>query len=441
VSDQTISDHTTSDGKTPEQSPEKAFAAAAERIQRIAGELRQIAGTLEAGALSGGVGDTLPDHLRDRTMHITMQVANKLAELANGGLNRFTVPYEPDGTLAGTFAAFAPFLPPALISDAARNRISSALKPFPADVSRSFLLETRLGKPSEKGSDQVDLSVLIDPQLDGGREWLATNTDRSVPEWAQIAAFCSAWVLQPLQIDSAWLEFDLDAERGEDAPVPSLFFRTSDALQDDPEKARAALIPALNALYEGGIPDALQDPINKALDSLPEGSRVAWAGVMLSRDAADVGLRLCIDIPHDQIVPYVRSHGWQGSEEELGLLVKALRMFADVTITAFDLTPQGIAPLIGFETRYIKHRQPETEQRWSKLLDLLVRMGLCTPEKASAFMSWNGIFHEHTAQTTPQMFTRQLSHIKLQYQTATILRAKGYLSCIHRDAKLDKFKG
>jgi hypothetical protein len=324
-------------------------------------------------------------------------------------------------TLADTFAAFEPYLDEALVTAAARGALRTVLAHYPAEVSRSLLLEYRL----KTDQPQVDLSILLDPALERGREWLATQ-GRGV-----VSDFCSAWAeagsVLHQAVETSWLEVDAPLPQSEAAeqPEPSVFFRLR-------EGADTAAIDAGLRLLQPET--AALERVQTCLESLPEGGLVRWAGVM-ARESRNV--RLCLNLPKTEIKPYLRGLGWQGDDEQLDLLVAGFTKLTDVVIVAIELTPEGLSNTLGFECRYQFNRQPEIEPRWNTLFDTLVKARLCNEEKSQALQAWNGLFHEpFTIEGKPQVLVRNISHVKIGYQPGVAVTAKAYTSCNVRDFRI-----
>lgn len=440
------------------------FMQNATALRQIAAGLAQIAKAMESGTLSGisaatGVGaaptdQQMPDVLRDRQMLNTVQMSDKLAELSNelkllaapetATLSRYTLPVTAlEGktapaapSLHDVFTLFTPYLPADLISAGALAGLRNLLGQLPADLSRSLLLEHRL----KADEPQVDVSILIDPTLDQGRELLAgalSPTQRDHWAWRRVQDFCAAWrdPASPLAsaLESCWLEFDvpIPADLHAAVPesfVPSPFFRLKDA---SGEQAAAAIEAGL-ALLKPEVGSWAQ--VGRCLTALPADGKVRWAGVMLSR--AEHRVRLCLDLPPSAIKSYLLGLGWVGNEDQLDLLVTGFTKLTDLMVLAIELTADGILPAIGFECRYKFNRQPEIEPRWRWLTETLVKAQLCTAEKAAALLRWNGLHYRESAHwPLPQVLVRNQSHIKLQFDPGVAVTAKAYLSCNLRDFK------
>jgi hypothetical protein len=412
------------------------FADTSHQLAEISSVIETIADQLETKALVGApsIGNQpLPDVLRDRLMFNLNQMQHKLNEMAKELIAdgndqphhpHYTVPPITQlSTLADTFAAFEPFLSDALITAPVQEALTQVLQPYPAAISRSLLLEYRL----KAEQSQVDLSILLDPALDQGREWLAKNGNGVVRD------FCGTWVEAGSSlhqtVETVWLEIDVGPSTSE-LQMPkeaSVFFRLKDGA------VTSALDQGLRLLQ----PDAAAlERVRTCLDALPEGGSVRWAGVM-ARESRNV--RLCLELPKPRIKPFLLDLGWQGSEEQLDLLVAGFGKMTDIVILAIELTPDGLSNTLGFECRYQFNRQPEIEPRWISLLDMLVKATLCSDEKRQALLNWNGLFYEpFTVNNKAQVLVRNLSHIKIGFQPGVAVTAKAYVSCNVRDFRAER---
>ncbi|MBX3083801.1 MAG: hypothetical protein KF716_19360 [Anaerolineae bacterium] len=426
------------------------FFQNAVQLRQIAMGLVQIAKAMDAGTLRGTPTDQqMPDLLRDRQTFNTVQISDKLVEMsaqikllaqdetvdqslyAQPALKIETAALD-DCTLADAFQLFTPYLPATLVSGEALSAIQGLLAQFPAALSRSLLLEHRL----KADQPQVDVSILLDPSLDSGRELLATAMPAALssdPKWARVQQLCAAW-LDPesalyANLETCWLEFDVPVEGAN--VVPSPFF----SLKEATTTSAAEVLAAGFAILQPDPASLAQVP--RCLDALPEGGGVRWAGVMMAREVQNV--RLCLNLPHETIKPYLQALGWQGNEEQLDILIAGFGKLTDIMVLAIELTAEGIAPTIGFECRYKLNRQPETEPRWRLLMDTLVKAQLSAAEKAAALIKWNGLhFRELAYAQTPQILVRNQSHVKLQFQPGVSVTAKAYISCNQRDFKAAK---
>jgi hypothetical protein len=421
-------------------------------LRQIAMGLVQIAKAMDAGTLRGTPGaQQVPDLLRDRQTFNTVQMSDKLVEmsaqlklLAQADTADQSLYAQPalkietaalaDCTLEDAFQQFVPYLPPMLVNADALNAILSLLRQFPAELSRSLLLEHRM----KADQPQVDVSILLDPALDKGRELLATRMPvalSSDPHWASLQQFCAAWLNpdSPLyaNLETCWLEFDVPLEASPTTFIPSPFFNLKDALT----VSAADVLSAGFAILQPDQASAAH--VQRCLDALPEGGSVRWAGVMLSRDQHNV--RLCLNLPHTTIKPYLQGLGWQGDEQQLDILIDGFGKLTDIMVLAIELTADGLAPAIGFECRYKLNRQPETEPRWRLLMDTLVKARLGDADKATALLKWNGLHYRNlTHAETPQILVRNQNHVKLQFHSGVALTAKAYISCSQRDFKIAK---
>jgi hypothetical protein len=428
----------------PTQDMLDALRESVRHLQQLDAGLTAIDRTLTGGALAGGPGDLLIEALHDRTIFGVIQMGKRLGELAAeletiGGERP---DYSSDPSLAAFYQPFVQFLPGALFSAEEQTAMLNLIRMLPAGLSQSLLLECRL----QQNVPQIDLSLRVDPALDRGRELLA-NWPASGDQWDRVREFCAAWAdpSSPLNkgVATAWLEFDLDKESG--SLLPSLFFthRTDVLLRPGVNETFTSpeltvVEAALDALLGVGVKAALRDQAMRCHAALPMYAGIRWIGAMLSRRGG--GIRLCIEMLHEQIPEFLDKIGAGDVGKYFVEHTDPYMKQFDVPVLAIELTENGIGPRIGAECRYFKQRQPEIEPRWSAVLKMLTQDGSCDPAKADAVLNWGGYSYARLSAKPPQVFTRSLSHIKVQTQPDAGVEAKVYLACIARPVNLDKFR-
>ncbi|NMG05525.1 hypothetical protein [Brasilonema sp. UFV-L1] len=343
----------------------------------------------------------------------------------------------------------APYISHQLVTPEAFSQIQTVARMLPP-LSET-LLECRLGAHSST----VDFSVLVTP-CDGSREILAGLNPAIMPDiiltnpvWRRIRDFCIHWYepnsLLSENVDSAWLEFDVDAQVPK-VPIPSFFFCFKNLQEEisSTKTQRQTVETALSFLNGTELSPQIKQNLAICSDSLPVGSQILYIGAMLSRKLEAVRVNVT-GIPEEELLAYLTKIGWKYSVSELKEIIHILSDFSDVIILNFDVG-NVIFPKIGIECELIK-KDPRIEPRWQLFLDYLVEKGLCTPEKRDAFLSWSGYSHKkshpelwptHLSKLSSflgargsSVFFRRLNHIKIVYQPNTSLEAKGYLSFSH----------
>jgi hypothetical protein len=327
-------------------------------------------------------------------------------------------------SFANMLDVFRRMFPPALITPDALRHLTTAVGDLPDALSAGYILECRLTDDS-----QVDLGIVVDPEVNQGRFLLASDDLpshlRASGVWQKVIAFSRQWAdaQSPLheQVATIWLEFDID---GTPHPLPSFFFgphpaawkqATSDGFQ-----------PLLDPLISLAPSTIDADQLQRSLAAVPSTAEVFQLGLMLSRSAN--GVRLCVrGTPDAALFDYLLRIGWQGDASmlrdlltTLGSLVDNLGLDADVSSVIGDR--------IGIECRFDQWQQPAQEPRWQRFLDHLVSIKVCTSAKRDALLAWPSTsYHRFPEDRLPRVLIRALNHIKIVVEPGKPLEAKAYL--------------
>lgn len=336
---------------------------------------------------------------------------------------------------------------PELVSPTALARlktISAILPPV-----SNLLLECRLG-----ASGSVDLA----PQFlayDGSRTFLTNkNPNYILPNqgvldshvWRRVQDFCMQWEeveLLNMQVADIWLEFDVDGPPPR-IPIPGLFvtYEKKPGATDWQvlrSKHHQATKLALEILLAAPLPPLLAHKIDACFGLLPKHSYMFSVGIMLSRDSLPI--KLCVaDITPEQVVPYLKDVGWPGCYDTVHTFLHEIEPFLDRIAFQLDVINGEISPKIGFEC-YLTEHNPRKEARWHLLLDYLVKMGQCTPDKREALLMWYGGQYNVLSQELEGNFVdapcsrnvlvRCINHIKVVIHPDSSYETKAYL-CINK---------
>lgn len=250
--------------------------------------------------------------------------------------------------------------------------------------------------------------------------------------WQRLNAFAREWAcpasLVQRHLSNVWFEFDLDQEHSM-FPTPSIFF----GLEDSNVTGEPALAWRQQTLQDGRavarVLAVLQCPasaklagrIGQCFTALPLYSKIFQVGLMLARSAE--GVRVCVRrLPTGMCLDYLQEVGWSGSFQEIGTILEELPRHADLLCLDLDVGADGLLPSLGIECSFAA--QPTVEPRWRTLLEFVSKLGLCRPEKASAFLGWAGT--GPTNGRPGEVLVRAVSHVKLAYQPGGLVEAKVY---------------
>lgn len=236
------------------------------------------------------------------------------------------------------------------------------------------------------------------------------------------------------------LEFDVEAPRDE-IPAPSVFA----ALARPPAPGAELATSVVREQLRPTPLARLRQQVDRCLDALVPGAFVNHAGAMTVREPRVVRLNVG-GVGPDRVPQCLAAMGWDGDLEHIRSAVARLEPWTDSLDLALDVSETGLMPRLGFEC--FLHRQPADEPRWQGLLDQLVRLGLCAPDKAQALVRWPGVDRQGTspgpwplalvvadrilAERVVSFFVRRINHLKVIVDGGRMREAKAYLLFGHQ---------
>lgn len=357
-----------------------------------------------------------------------------------------------------------PYLPPALIQPTALQRINKIAHQLPEQLTSFFGFECRLGNPKPTADfllcifkNKYGQQILANPHTGKNqlpKAWL------NHPTWKNIINFAQNWAAEthPLfqKMDNVWLEFDIEEEKVDTIPIPSFFFAPYDAAKKVFLKKQASvdtILMGLKIIKAGDLDNVVEQSLKKVIQALPAKAYVFQVGTMLSRPIQTY--RVCIrDISASAMPIYLKKIGWEGDFKNLCKLLQTLYTFVDRVDVDIDVN-ESVGTKIGLEC-YLELNL-EREKRWQFFLAYLRNNNLCTTDKKNALSNFTGIVHQemtpnkvwpiHLQQMAgfignkyASMYYRDIHHIKLSFEGATILEAKAYLRVAHIWASKAKLK-
>jgi hypothetical protein len=340
-------------------------------------------------------------------------------------------------SLAQTFDRLRPWLPAALAPEPGLERVLEVAQQLPADLTNCVFLERWL----HDGSARLDMIVRVGRR---GRARFATPGEGwdarlwTSCEWRRIAAFAREWATPGSRLDheveSLWLEFDLDGRSPTEGPiVPRLFIDFVRPAEGRPAEAQRQLVhEALRPLHDDALDAGLDVPLRAIFESLPAGAAAPYLG--LSLQGATRRTRVCVTGLKSDLVPYLRAIPWPGDADALDESLMA--PIAETcgrrpSILHLDLDP-GIAPRVGLEYAFSLAGQPQGRVRETALLDHVVARGWCSASNRDALLPWPG----RTVEPLPHeiwhsRLMRRLSHLKLTWAHGEAVELKAYLCFFH----------
>ncbi|WP_437970527.1 hypothetical protein WMF04_15115 [Sorangium sp. So ce260] len=332
----------------------------------------------------------------------------------------------------------AALLPPALVSPAAHARLAAVAARLPAAAS-SAAVECRLG-----ASERVDLLVCWTAAEGGHRALAGRRADLELlatPAWARVVAFCAEWAdpgsLLHRGVPLLWLELDLPDVEARSPPVPAPYpFPCIDpALPGGVAPARpgeasaasaGAAIPdqagvirrALALLLGEPVPPAVDGALLRCIARLPSSGRAVHVAPLAVRGSAAV--RLVVAVAKDDVPGYLARIDWPGSIADIEVLLDSMVPFTSHVSFHLDVGA-AVEPMLGLEISY-----PVVDLRWATVLDRLVALGACSPDKRDAILAWPADARSWPGRGWPTRL-RQGVMLKLVHRPGAPLEAKAYL--------------
>ncbi|HEX6370034.1 MAG TPA: hypothetical protein VF006_14025 [Longimicrobium sp.] len=347
--------------------------------------------------------------------------------------------------LAGTLGLAARHAAPALVPDAARERVIWVAGRIPAALTRAAYLECRL----QGGPDPVDLIFRVER---AGAEILAGRNpaiDRGHlrgggPAWDAVSALCAAWLdaRDPgwALVRHLWVELDLDAPAAPGAPPvpsPSVFLAFDDdaTAAMDAEGLQGLIETVLAPLLPAGMDAASRARIRGVLRRRPPGAAVPYAGIMLARARQAVRVYLS-RVPAAAVPALLDQVGWPEDEaRDTARVLGAVDAGAapELGMLHLDVLEGALLPRLGLE--YTLERKPQVRGGIVEraFVERLVECGLCLPERRDALLAWPGyevrtLRHE----LWPSWLVRRVNCIKLVHEPGREPQAKAYLLAFHQ---------
>jgi hypothetical protein len=348
-----------------------------------------------------------------------------------------------------------PYFPAALVPAEALERMRPVAGVLPPVA--NVAIECRL----QAGAGNVDFIPQFVQRGGSGRKLAGYRPDDAI--WGRVGRFCEAWggekgrgtqgnsgELGGTQEEEGarlgevfhaiWLEFDMGAVEGE-VPKPSIFVGFAGV--GDLAYYQGLAETSVGLLQGELLTAGFRGNLAACFAHLPAPANLFSIGLMLARQYDRA--RVCIGrLPPAHLRSYLEGIGWPGSLHEVEQLAAVLSPLVDEYGLALDVG-ERITGKLGIEC-YLYENNPQKEPRWGQLLDYLVEVGQCAPEKKEALLGWPGRqLHGLTpveaaelrsvAHSLPprnqNLLTRRISHLKVVLEPGRPMETKGYLELSH----------
>ncbi len=340
--------------------------------------------------------------------------------------------------MADSLAVVAPWLSPELVPAAAIPALTAVASALPPIHRAGF--ECRLAADD----DQVDLQQGVSAS-DHEPAHLAAflSSAGSVGgAWKPLRCLAERWATagDPVHADVAELWLELDIAPGVSGPTPSVFAVLKESNGERTPRGAQAVVETLVGPEQAASP---KDLVRRLQRDCPALGRVTHVGVMLGRPVPSFRVHVR-PVQLRGFGEYLRSFGW--SDE--GAAVETARMLlnhGDLLILCLEPVGDRIER-VGLECFFAQKRG--VSPRWRSLLNDLVALRMCAPEKAEALLQWPGTVTPFGAEapwpetlivqglTSPpdvlSVFERQLSHVKVTCASDEDTSAKAYFGYVPR---------
>ena len=224
----------------------------------------------------------------------------------------------------------------------------------------------------------------------------------------------------------AILEYDLiDGPPLEQPSEPGVFLRLRRPSDECDPVALAREQLANTFATAAGWPEDPQEcrEIERALDALPQGSRLMNAGALPGR--AFRGMRLVVNIRLAEIPDFLTRLKWPGNTPAVRAILADVRDVCAAFALSFDVSSQGLSPRLGLELYVAEGSWTQaTRSHWQPVITRLQEKGWCSADKAAGLLAWTG---RQLIYANERLFTayQGINHFKLTIH-GEVMQAKAY---------------
>ena len=211
-----------------------------------------------------------------------------------------------------------------------------------------------------------------------------------------------------------------------------------------PDRALSGARATLRTLLGDDEAASLEPIVGRLHRECSGRARLSHVGVMLGRSPAALRVQIS-DLPLRNLRGYLKRIGWAGDVAQVVELARMLLDHGDLMVLCLDVAGGELIPRAGLECFFAQRHG--VDPRWPPLLDRLVELGLCAPEKATALLRWPGttapiddgvrwpedLIVRSLSRSPGELgvIQRRLSHVKLTYAPGAPVSAKAYFGYGH----------
>ena len=284
-------------------------------------------------------------------------------------------------------------IPDSLFDGRGRDQLLQRVGDFPAAVAANLcIFEMRLDDPEPAADFSVAVTSSQVPHhyLKGSDGAAATSLK------AGLDAYLAS---KPEQYRWLMLEYDLIDIPEERKAAPAINLRSDASLTPGGATFEPAqLADTLSCVF--GRSDAGHEhrALSRAFAVLPPDAVVAFAAAFPERTPRSVRL-VVAEVSAAQVGAFLDRLGWPGSIATVRNFLLGLHDVSNRFMMAFDVTPEGVLPRLGFEIYptavgdrdfrgLLSAWHTTRSYHWFSLINRLVEMGLCLQAKADGLLSW-----------------------------------------------------
>ncbi|MFO7677027.1 MAG: hypothetical protein R6V50_01395 [Thermoplasmatota archaeon] len=330
-------------------------------------------------------------------------------------------------------------IPKELISEDNYEEIKNIADNFRGSLTSFFGFETSL-MDSQPRSDYL---FAISSKFNEREELLTILERNGLPEsllkkrvWTNVKTFTKKWAEKDTIINNnilgLWFEFDA-ANTERDAEIPGIFTHTISIKKDSDIKwVFDDLLPLIK---EKEAPSELKSKITDCVRKLPGNSSIYQIGIMLQRECNDI--RLVIKrINHNEIIPYLKSIGWNDDSGKIQNLIKKLERYCSRIVLHISIG-ESIDSKIGLECSFYPDEKNQNE-KWMKFFDFLVKNKYSKPDKIESILKFPGVEYGYGFSSDEEIITKMtdnylnqkiirfISHVKISYEPNSKIKSKAY---------------
>lgn len=322
-------------------------------------------------------------------------------------------------------------LPERLLSAPTQRAIGDLLDALPTTPTECLFFEMYL----DDARDGVDLITTLDAEIAASvarPDWAPALRDGQTrgPGWDAFFDVCRHWsdtngALYRSTHPTMWMEMDAHLA-GDTLHAPGVLVHPKPDVQSCADQV---LDPLLAVYAPASRRRALVEQAKAIERGLPDAAFVAYYGIFFRRSMQTV--RLCLrNLPHENLPPLLRQHGWDGDTGPLGAFLNGVHhmrrrgVALDHSYVHVDVSTEdeGVGPRVCVEVF------AESQQGLHLLMEYLDLNGLCRSEERDALQAWlaSPASSEAFLAGRSVSLERRLNHFKIVARAGQPLRVKAY---------------